>query len=223
MLDELFELYDEEEVKRQLKRQGYELLPMVRENKFKIGYERFKTLLTKHKFGETSPTGENFDAIKKRNLSIEMAAIVYMYTSYKVHDDINHQLRYRVDNLDKDIELYCRLLDSVLDKLISVNNTIVYREVPHPDRDRMEILDFYESKINSHHIESSFLSCHQGYWYDQDSGFQYQILTSNNSNGKDLSELSFDATEKEVLFKRSTKFFIEKVVRQENRIYMIEV
>ena len=225
-LNNLFELFDIEEERRfNDELNGPEPFgASIEENKYKKAYENFVRYYETYS-GGTTRTGENLDAIGKYNLKLEEAAIIYMYTSHGIHSDVNMQLRDNRDRLDKDIKEYCRLLNRALDKMPSFDNGIVYRDISHPYREVSDILDEFEQKVGDIYLEPAFISSHirEGRWCDDEFGIQIKIFTKENSNGKDLRELSFNIEETEVLFKSSTEFLVEMVCRKNNYIELREL
>jgi len=225
-LTTLFDLFDKEEERRYQESKKHEPYTAKKSNnRYQKAYEDFNKLYKNHKFGETSPTGENLEAMKKYDISIEEAAVVYMYTSHGVYDEVNRQLRNNPAKLDQDIEEYSNLLTQALNKLPSYNNEIVYRDIDSPDPNKEVLLNFFDRNINTEITENAFMSSHirEGRWSDEENGLQLIILTNSNSNGKDLRELSFNAHETEVLFKKGTRFRVENVDRDKNKVELTEV
>lgn len=227
ILDKLFKLFDTEEERRYQESLigEYSFDTFKESNKYKIAYENFKSKLEEHEFGKTTSTGENLDAMKKHNISIEDASIIYMYTSHGIHSDINSTLRMHPSYLDKDIEEYCRLLDEALSKMPSFNNKIVYRDIKFPNCSVSDIMEYYNSNVGKIFNENTFLSTHirKGRWADDEYGVQLTILTNENSNGKDLRELCFNDDEQEVLFKKNTLFKVENVNMESNCAQLTEI
>jgi ADP-ribosyltransferase exoenzyme len=227
LLDQLFELFEAEEERRyQICLKGEEPLNAYKSsNRYKEYYESFKSKVEQHEFGKTTPTGENLDAIKKYNIPIEEASIIYMYSAHHIHRIINIPLRMHPQYLDKDISEYGRLLDEALDKMPSFNNGIVYRDISEPICPVSKIIEYYSSNIGNVIIENTFLSTHieKERWCDEVNGVQLIIQTNGNSNGKDIGELCFVADEKEVLFKKGTTFRVDKVDKENNIVELSEI
>ncbi len=222
----LFSLFEKEEERRfQEVQDDPDFFGYTKEkNKYLEGFEDFKSLVKNHEFGKTSETGENLDAIKKYNLSLEEAAIIYLYTGHDICFDVNSQLRNHSAHLDKDIEEYAKLLNQSLDKLPSFDNGLVYRDIQNISNAK-ELIDYYSSNIGKVVCESAFISSHIEYsrWSDVERSVQLIIKTKKDSNGKDLRELSFNSTETEVLFKNNAKFIVVNIHEHKNIVELIEV
>ncbi len=225
-LDKLFELYEQEEERRyQEELSGPEpMSALKRENIYKLAYDNFKFVLGKHVFGKTTLTGENLDAMQKYDISVEEASIIYMYTSHGIFDDVNSQLRCRPEYLDEDIKEYCRLLDDALEKMPSHNKCTVYRDISCSEEESASIINNYRLSIEKEIIESAFVSTHiENERWSEASGVHIIIKTKEKSNGKGLMELSFNATEGEVLFKKGTPFKVDGVDVENNMVYLTEI
>lgn len=227
MLDKLFDLFDQEEERRyEDELNGPEpLLASVGSNRYKIAYDRFVEMEKKHLYGQTTSTGENLDAIKKFGLSVEEASLIYMYTSHGIHDEVNLRLREDSGFMDKDIAEYALLLDKALIKMPSYDFKIVYRDISNPYPGAKEILEYYQDNLGKIIVEKYFLSSHieKGRWSDDETGVQLRIKACSNSFGKDLSELSFNVNEREVLFRKNTLFKVENVYLTKNVVELNEI
>lgn len=226
-LSKLFDLFEQEEERRyQEELKGPEPFGASKSsNKYKDGYDNFKSFVEKHEFGKTTSTGENLDAMKEFDVSTEEASVIYMYTGIGVFSDVNLQLRNHPNRLDKDIKEYSELLDQALDKMPSFDNGLVYRDISNPDIGSADLMEYYESNMGENIVENAFISSHikEGRWSDEESGVQLIINTKENSNGKDLRKLSFNVEENEVLFKRGTHFMVKKVDKENNIVKLIEI
>ena len=194
-------------------------------NVFRRSYQNFLRLVERHEFGKTSNTGENLEAMIKYELSKEEASLVYMYTAHHVPDEVNSHLRSNPKNLQPDIAEYCRLLTNVLTKLPSFNSGVVYRDISHPSCSLDDIFEQYENATDGIFCDPSFLSSHirEGRWSDERLGIQLVIHTGIKSNGKNLTELSFNSSESEVLFMRDTKFKVESIDYKSNVLELSEM
>lgn len=195
------------------------------QNKYKTHHDRFLKKVETHTFGETTKTGENLDSIHLHNLTIEEASIIYMYTSHNIYNDVNYQLRKYKNGLDEDILEYTNLLNNALDKLPSVNNTILYRDVKNPDEGIEYSMKYYSENVGKEIICKDFMSTHKsnGRWSDEETGFQMVIETNENSNAKDLCNITFCAGEEEVLFKSGGKFVVDSVDVKNTTVYLKEI
>lgn len=224
-LEKLFKLFEEEENRRMEKYQSkIETMFIPRkENMYKLHYEKFKNKISNHKFGSTTKTGENLDSMIKCNISIEEAALVYMYT-INMCFEVNSQLRHNKGRMDKDVFEYSEQLNYVLNKLPSYDNGIVYRDIKHPDRPVKSLLNDYKKNMNMNIIENAFISSHieNQQWREPKTDLRLIITTKDRSNGKDLRELSFNSDEKEVLFKKGTYFKVVDVNERNNIIELVE-
>jgi hypothetical protein len=227
-MEELIKLFEECEDLRHkiaIKSNPEFFAPERGTNYYKFYHERFLKKVEKHKFGETNATGENLDAIKNNGLTIEEASVIYMYTHLHIYENLNYSLRYHSDKLDKDQIIYIRLLNSALNKLDSMNNLTIYRDIRNPDDGVEKWLDYYEEEIGTLIKYKDFLSCHTDNVKisDNETDYQFVIKTSNNSNAKDIQKITLIQIENEVLFKNKTNFLIEKVDRKTNQVFIREI
>lgn len=194
-------------------------------NYYQLHHEGFIKKLSTHEFGKTTHSGENLDAIKKYDLSEDEASVIYMYTHHHIYHNLNYNLRNNYQNLYEDLKNYISRLNSALDKLPSWNEQIVYRDIRHPQKGHDQCLDYYKQNIGKTLIFNDFQSCHTDNVRisDEETDFQFVITTSENSNAKDIQELTFVNNEREVLFKNRTQFLIESVDKENNRVYMKEI
>jgi hypothetical protein len=232
MLEKLFKLYDIEEARRcreyaeyEERERGFSFDVKPSPNKYLEYYDRFKQKLKNHKFGSTTKTGENLDYMIQYGLSIEEASIVYMYTIDTCFG-VNHQLRNCTKaGMDLDVREYSHLLSHVLGKLPSYSCSVVHRDISNPDNPTENIMEEFKSKLGQVHFENAFMSSHidPTIWSNPElGGIHMIIITKENSKGKDLSGLSFNATEKEVLFDKGASFLV-KCIREKNVIILKEV
>ncbi|TDS10925.1 ADP-ribosyltransferase exoenzyme [Maribacter caenipelagi] len=226
-MDEIIQLFEECEDfrhKSAIKSNLEFFDPPRGKNNFRFHHELFLKKLENHQFGETTPTGENLDAMITNNLSTDEASSIYMYTHHNIYKNINYLLRSNI-KLHKDENAYIKLLNKGLDKLNSTNNAILYRDISQPENGVEFALDFYESKLNSVVQFNDYLSCHKDNRRisDEETDFQFVISTSSNSNAKDIQNITFIQIELEVLFKNGTKFKIDVVDRTQNQIHITEI
>jgi hypothetical protein len=227
-MDELIELFEEcEDARHQsaIASNPEFFDPPRGKNYYKFYHEKFLEKVKNHKFGATNPTGENLDAIKNNGLTIEEASVIYMYTHHHIYENLNYFLRNHIDKLDKDLKVYIRLLNSALNKLDSLNNSTIYRDIRKPDDGAEKWLDYYEQNIGKVIKFNDFLSCHTDNVRisDDETDYQFVIKTSQNSNGKDIQNMTLIQIENEVLFKNGTNFLIEKVDKKNNQVFMKEI
>ncbi|KAB2859139.1 MAG: hypothetical protein F9K09_03460 [Flavobacteriales bacterium] len=226
-LNKLFSLFDEEEKRRSsINIENPEMFYIGKQpNKYINNFEKFKFLINKIGLSKTTQSGENLIALKKFNLTIEEAFIIYSYTSYEMYSEVNLQLRNHPSKLDKVIQEYSYLLDQSLDKMPSFDNNIVYRDICVPDNGVSKLINYYKINVNNKVLETAFISSHisNGRWSDKETGLQIIIQTKNKSNGKDLRELSFNSFEEEVLFKSGTWFLVDSIDKKNNLVYLNEL
>lgn len=227
-MNELIELFEEcEDIRHQSEIDSNRdpLDPERGVNYYKKYHKQFMVKVQNHTFGNTTETGENLDAIKINGLTNEEASTIYMYTHHHIYENLNYCLRNHSDKLDKDLKVYIRLLDNALNKLDSINNSTIYRDIRHPDDEVDKWLDYYEENIGGEIVFNDFLSCHEDNVRisDEKTDYQFVIKTSDDSNGKDIQNITFIQIEKEILFKNRTYFLIEKVDRKNNQVFMKEV
>jgi hypothetical protein len=221
----LFEKCEDKRHQRETETNPEFFEPERGKNYYKLYHNNFIKKLSNHKFGKTTPSGENLDAMINYNLSSEEASIVYMYTHHNIYNKLNYNLRENSQNLDEDIKEYTNLLNLSLEKLPSVNETTLYRDIRYPENGVAHCLKYYKNNIGNVLSFNDFLSCHTDdvIISDKKTDFQFVIKTSKNSNAKDIQQLTLINLEKEILFKNMSFFLIEKVDRKNNQVYMSEI
>jgi len=226
-MEELFELFEKsEDVRHQSaiesNREFFE--PERSRNYYKFHHELFIKKLETFKFGETSKSGENLEAIQKYDLTNDDASAVYMYTHHHIYGNLNYNLRHGAKLYPDDLK-YIELINVAFDKIPPYNSKILYRDIRKPEDGFEKWLDYYASKVGEEIVFNDFLSFHTDdvRISDEEEEYQFVIQTSTNSNSRNIQELTFVNNENEVLFRNGTKFIIDKVVRDENRIYMTEL
>lgn len=227
-MDELIELFEECEDARhksEIESNPEFFDPPRGINYYKFYHERFLEKVKNHKFGGTNATGENLDAIKNNGLTIEEASVIYMYTHHHIYENLNYFLRNHIDKLDRDQKVYIKLLNSALNKLDSFNDSTIYRDIRKPEDGAEKWLNYYEQNIGNVIKFNDFLSCHTDdvRISDEETDYQFVIKTSDNSNGKDIKNITLIQIENEVLFKNGTDFLIGKVDKENNQVFMKEI
>ena len=88
-----------------------------------------------------------------------------------------------------------------------------------------ELMDYYQQHLEGQVVENAFISSHlrKGRWSDKETGVQLIINTCFNSKGKDLRGLSFNVDEQEVLFRKGSKFFVEKISLNPNIVSLKDI
>lgn len=221
---QLFEICEEQRHQEEIDGSPEVYPPIRGTNYFRIYHNRFQEKLKTHNYGGTTESGENLEAIKTNRLSIDQASAIFMYTHHQIYEQINQKLRNCI-NLDVDQKAYINLLNKGLDKLDSINNTILYRDIYNPEGGVINALDYYESNINNSIQFNDFLSCHTDNVRisDEETDFQFVIKTSSNSNAKNIQTITFINNENEVLIKNGTTFKIDRVDRTNNRVFISEI
>jgi|SRR5690554_5284754 len=103
---------------------------------------------------------------------------------------------------------YVEHLDAVLEKIKSPTEKFVYRMESEPNE--KEILKWFQNNIGVNICVPYFLSTSKYKWEWESLIWEIEIL-SNNSFAKDISNISVNPSEREVLFKRNSKFVISDV------------
>ncbi len=227
-LEALFSYFDEANEKRLQESLEFDhgaIFCEEQRNPYKERHEAFLKKLENHEFGVSTESGENLEAIKLHDLSAEEASIIYMYTNHSIHGPVNSNLRNSPKNLDKDIEEYIRLFNSALLKLPALNNDRVYRDVNNPDGGVKKALEYYFKNIGSTITCHDYMSSHKdkSRWSDYKTGFQFLISTSSNSRSRDLKNITFSKSEKEVVFISGTKFIVKDVNLTTNVVVLEEI
>jgi hypothetical protein len=156
-------------------------------------------------------TGSDYSGINDNKLSKSEAFPIVWYTT-RGFNFINEDLRNnKLSNLRNDKNLYSKILQECLNKVSSMNNAIVYRmDTSYANNDE-DIKDWFRLNIGKTIKTNHFLSTSKEDW-EQDEKITWEIKTLPlNSKGKDISNISDNAEELEVLFKRNTVFRIKNV------------
>jgi hypothetical protein len=154
---------------------------------------------------------ENKINVQKYNLSKLEAQLIQSYTAMN-SNWINSDLRRHGFNncsCKSDVQ---NLINSGLNNIPRFINNIVYRMEPENLYETIDIKKWYKSRIGKLIKAPFFLSTSKDKWEDR--SIVLKIETSSNSNGRDLSKININTSEKEVLFNSGTLFKIINVNEQ---------
>lgn len=182
----------------------------------KEAYEKWK----KNRVNNKSSEFQNIKGLGKKGLDKIEEFSIYQYTSsFSRWININYRNGQEPDtNCKKE---FSNLLDNALKKLDGFDDEIVYRmDSPYPEK--KEIFKWFKSKKGSVIEVPNYLSTSKEN-YDN-SPIVWKIKTlSANSKGKDISELTNNKFEKEVLFERNSCFYIKEIDELSSIIYLEEI
>ncbi|MBD0263024.1 MAG: hypothetical protein ICV78_09950 [Tolypothrix sp. Co-bin9] len=117
--------------------------------------------------------------------------------------------------------LFVEALDSALNKIPSYNNRIVYR-MDKPHGEKADIIKWFEIRKGAEFGIPYFLSTAQEDYHN--SPIVWQIRTLNEGSfAKNISNLTNDAAELEVLFKRGANFRIAGVDNKKSYVFLEEI
>ena len=160
-------------------------------------------------------TGATMSGVRDSLLTKDLQAIQkYMgFDSYTLNEKLRNWDKPGYE-LTEEERLWARDFDLALFKLPDYNG-VVFRSI---STSRMNDVAAFDQRYLPGNIviEDAYISSSKEYVYDED--FEYQMVIQSK-HGKDISELNPD--EREVLFKRSSMFFVAK--REGNVIYLEEV
>jgi len=181
-------------------------------------YSSFQNMFDKYRKGDKS-LDPNLKGMKDNNLSEDEAFFILAYTS-SYSSWINSNLR-DGDSLNSNCKKkFAGYLDQVLDRMPSVKGEIVFR-MDSPGNDK-KLLTWFEKHYGKKFLIPYFLSTAKEDYKNSD--VVWEIITlDQNSKGKDISELSNNKFEKEVLFKLNSCFQIDGVDRLNKYIHLVEL
>jgi len=163
---------------------------------------------------------KNLGGMAKNGINEEEAFMLLAYTgshSSWVNSDLRNG---QITNCECKSEFISRL-NKTLDKIISFNNQIVYR-MDNPSENKEVVLKWFNSKIGFVFRIPYFLSTAKEDY--ENTEIVWKIMTlPDNSLGKDISDITNNEFELEVLFKTGSCFKIESVDYDKSYINLIEV
>lgn len=132
---------------------------------------------------------------------------------------INSELRNGGNITIEAKSMFIQALNTSLDKVCSVKGDTVYR-MDSPSGDTGQILDWFSKNIGKVINIPYFLSTSKDDYKNTPIAWVISTL-EENSKGKDISHISNNKYENEVLFQPDSKFIINEV--KDNYIYMTEI
>ena len=181
--------------------------------------EGFKQWFERYKNGDKS-LEDNLSGIQKNSLSNDEAFYILAYTGSSSRW-LNSDLRNNVVVRNVCKQLYIDNLNNSLDKVAPFNNGIVYH-MDSPSAEDVEILDWFESKIGRKFKIPFFLSTSKEDYKNSPIVWEIETL-KKESYGKDISNITNNKYEYEVLFRTESCFEIKRVNREKQYIYLKEV
>jgi hypothetical protein len=164
---------------------------------------------------------ENLNGMISNGLTNEEASLILAYTG-SCSSWINSELREegQVGECDCKKEFINRL-NLALDKVKPFNNQIVYR-MDSPSEDKNTVLNWFNSKISKVFKIPYFLSTAKEDYNNSEIVWRIQTLPIN-SFGKDISQLSNNKYEQEVLFRTGSFFKIKGIDNERKYINLLEI
>lgn len=139
-------------------------------------------------------------------LTEDEASYILSYTA-RNSSWINRRLR-EGERLDLKQILFAEKLNASLNKMPSFNNNFAYRMDSQLNEE--VVISWFKKKINCTFNIPYFLSTSKDNWGSNCEIWKIKTLESN-SFGKDISNLTQNPLEKEILFKQHSKFRIDNV------------
>jgi len=162
---------------------------------------------------------DNLSGMIENGLSEEEAFYILFYTGGG-SSWINSELRNGEYTLSRCKKVVMEKLDFALSKVKSFDGEKTFR-MDFPNNDEKDELDWFESKINSKIFIPYYLSTAKEDYENSEIVWEINTLP-NTSSGKDISNLTNNKYELEVLFKRGTTFEIAGIDRSRNYIFLNE-
>tara|TARA_R110000751_G_scaffold307242_1_gene427846 strand:+ start:3420 stop:4070 length:651 start_codon:yes stop_codon:yes gene_type:complete len=162
---------------------------------------------------------QNIQGLEKKGLEKTEEFSIYQYTA-SFSNWINSSFR-NDQKLDTNCKKeFANLLDNALKKLEGFDNEIVYR-MDSPYASQKEVIKWFKAKKGNIIQVPNYLSTAKEN-YDN-SHIIWKIKTlSKNSKGKDISDITNNKYEKEVLFERNSCFVIKEIDEVNNIIHLEE-
>jgi|GEM_PF-3080571 len=159
----------------------------------------------------------NLDDVISGEVSINDAELIINYSG-NLSSMVHYRLKSGSMKKGTLIEKYEVGLHSALNKLPSYNSQIVYRmEIHSPSIP--DYINYFSKYIGKVMEVPFYLSTSKEEWEDEI--VFYVISTSTeNSNAKDISRVTNNAVEKEVLFMKHSCFLIDKIERKNSKLYI---
>lgn len=182
-------------------------------------YKGFLNWFQKYRNGDQS-LDNNLKGMIKNGLDEEEAFMMLAYTgSYSswVNSDLRNS---RMSNCECKREFISRL-NMALDKVIAFNNQTVFR-MDSPSEDKDKVLNWFDSKVESIFRIPYFLSTAKEDYENTEIVWKIKTL-AENSLGKDISDITNNQHELEVLFRTGSCFLIENVDFDKAYITLSEV
>ena len=191
-----------------------------RENSLRYLYHHgFTPWFKRFREGDTS-LSPNLQGMVENGLTEEEAFLILAYTGSS-SGWINSDLREGKILQEPDKVLFAKYLDYVLEKMPSFDSQVVFR-METPSGDAETVLKWFESKLGSTFVLPYYLSTAQEDYENSEIVWKINTL-SQGSFGKNISNLSNNKYEKEVLFKRGAKFKIKSTDLEKSYIFLEEV
>lgn len=183
-------------------------------------YEKgFLPWFERYRIGDKS-LDDNLKGMIENGLSEEEAFFILAYTG-GTSSWVNSELRNSELPKSRCKREFVRRLNHSLSKMKSFNNDIVFR-MDHPPGDKNEALSWFQKKVGSRFRIPYFLSTAKEDY--ENSEVVWQIRTrERNSLGKDISSLTNNKYEFEVLFQTGSSFQITRVDKEKSYIYLDEI
>ena len=182
-------------------------------------YEGYLPWFEAYRTGDKS-LDDNLKGMIENGLTEEEAFFILAYTG-SASSWVNSELRDGHLPSTKCKEVFVNKLNQALAKVSSFNGNIAFRmDEPHSNSE--EVLKWFHSKIGSKFKVPYFLSTAKEDYNNSSIVWQINTLTEG-SFGKDISQLTNNKYEKEVLFRTGSCFEIIKVDEKKNYIHLNEV
>lgn len=163
---------------------------------------------------------QNLGGMSKNGLSKEEAFMILAYTG-SFSSWVNSELRNSQITSCKCKSEFIKRLNESLDKIVSFDNQLVYR-MDEPSEDTGVVLNWFNKKIGCFFKIPYFLSTAKEDYKNTEIVWEIRTLLEN-SLGKDISDITNNEYEHEVLFRTGSCFMIESVDFNKTYINLIEV
>jgi len=163
---------------------------------------------------------DNLKGMTDNGLTEEEAFFVLAYTG-SASSWVNSELRNGQTPTGKCKEVFANKLNESLSKVASFNGNVVFR-MDEPLSESEEVLKWFQAKVGEKFRVPYFLSTAKEDY--NNSSIVWEIKTlATGSSGKDISQLTSNKFEKEVLFQTGSCFEIIKVDQKKNYIHLNEI
>jgi hypothetical protein len=189
-----------------------------RDHDLLVAKDAFSTWFKDYKNGQ-GDLDKHLAGMLRHGLSEAEATLILSYTARTSRWTNQHSRNSLMPDMDSIRVEHNILLDKVLDKLPPFSLGKVFRmEIGCYFNEDKELYKWLETKKGDVFHVPYFLSTSKDKWDER--GLIWEINTSDDSNARDISDLTQNPGEREVIFKRGSNFKIDRISK--NTVFVSE-